>query len=261
MWRGGGRTHGGQTRSVERTTAAPVSVRRAAVTFKARRRALSPARQVLVDAWMARWGIDEAGPPIDWTEVFGPAVPPDALAADRDADHPATIDRVVLEIGFGHGESTVRMAAAEPHVGVVGVEIHTPGVATLLAAVDHAGLDNVRVVHGDVLVFLDRVRANSLHGIRVFFPDPWPKVRQQHRRLVGADVVAALTDRLAIGGSLHLATDVADYAEQMRRVAAAEPRLHGGVIERPPSRPLTRFEQRGLDEARVATDLVYVRRT
>ncbi len=191
---------------------------------------------------MERWGLAETGSLLDWADVFHD-----------------DIDRVVVDIGFGHGESTARMAMAEPDVGVVGIEIHTPGVATLLAAVDDARLDNVRVVHGDVLRFLDRVPAGSLHGVRVFFPDPWPKVRHHHRRLIDTDVVVALTDRLEIGGWLHLTTDIADYAEQMQRVADAEPRLRGGVIDRPDTRPLTRFEQRGLDEGRIATDLWYVR--
>ena len=216
---------------------------RPVVTFKVRRRALSPTRQAHLDRWKSMWGIDETGEPIDWAGVFG-----------------SPID-VVLDIGFGHGESTVTMAAADPTTGIVGFEVHTPGVATMLHAVDDAGLANVRVVHGDVLVFLDRVNPGSLAGVRIYFPDPWPKVRQHHRRIVNHDVVRALTDRLRIGGTLHLATDIADYASVMQRVCNDEPRLEGGVIERPSWRPLTRFERRGLDEGREPIDLLYERRT
>ncbi len=190
---------------------------------------------------MAAWGLDEAGPIIDSTTVFG-----------RPVD-------VILDIGFGHGESIVAMAASAPDEGIIGVEVHTPGVATMLDAVAVCGLENVRVVHGDVLVFLDRIGAGTLSGVRIFFPDPWPKVRQHHRRIVRDDVVGALTDRLQIGGTLHLATDIADYAAAMERACRVEPRLAGGVIDRPGWRPVTRFERRGLEEGRTAVDLLYRR--
>jgi tRNA (guanine-N7-)-methyltransferase len=219
----------------------PTSVRRPAVTFKVRRRALSPARQARLDSWMAAWGVDETGDPIDWATLFA-----------------GTTD-VILDIGFGHGESTVVMAAADPATGIVGIEVHTPGVATMLHAVADAGLVNVRIVHGDALVFLDRIRTESVAGVRIYFPDPWPKGRQHHRRIVRADVVAALTDRLRVGATLHFATDIVDYADAMQRTCDDEPRLTGGVIDRPSWRPLTRFERRGLDEGRHPVDLLYRR--
>ena len=217
------------------------SIRRPAASFKVRRRSLSPKRQAEFDEWIARWGLDLDGPDLDWTVVFG-----------RDGD-------VVLDIGFGHGESTIEMAAAEPDLDVIGVEVHTPGVVTVLDAIEHCGLDHIRVVHGDLLPFLDRIAPESLAAIRIYFPDPWTKRRNFHRRLVAPDVVAALIDRLRIGGQLHLATDIADYAEAMEQVCDAEPRLAGGVIDRPEWRPLTRFEQRGLDAGRSPTDLLYTR--
>jgi len=216
-------------------------VRRSSVTFKPRRRAMSPARQARFTEWLGRWGLDETGPVIDWSAEFGAPSP------------------VVLDIGFGHGESTSQMALADPATAVVGLEVHTPGVAALLQAIEAHGLTNVRVVHGDVLVFLDRVAPSSLGGVRIFFPDPWPKVRQHHRRLVDAEVVRALTDRLMIGGTLHLATDIADYARVMQKACDTDERLTGGPIERPPFRPTTRFEQRGIDDGRHSTDLWYVR--
>lgn len=216
-------------------------MRRSSVTFKARRRGLSPARQARFSEWLARWGLDESGAVIDWSNEFGTPLP------------------VVLDIGFGHGESISPMALADPATAIVGLEIHTPGVATLLEAIDAEGLTNVRVVHGDVLVFLDRVASSSLAGVRIYFPDPWPKVRQHHRRLVDAEVVHVLTDRLTIGGTLHLATDVGDYAAVMQTACNADDRLTGGVIERPAFRPMTRFERRGIDEGRHPTDLWYVR--
>jgi tRNA (guanine-N7-)-methyltransferase len=220
-------------------------VTRPAHTFKVRRRGLSVKRQAEFDNWIAKWSIDLDGPLLDWAEVFGP---------DRDPSR-----GVVLDIGYGHGESTIQMARAQPELDVIGVEVHDPGVVTVLDAIENDPLPHVRVVHGDLVQFLGRVGARSLTAVRIFFPDPWKKTRQQHRRLVREDIVAALVDRLQIGGELHLATDIADYAALMRRVCDAELRLEGGVIERPAERPLTRFEQRGLDEDRPPTDLRYFR--
>jgi tRNA (guanine-N7-)-methyltransferase len=228
-------------RTITPPPASGSTVRRSSVTFKVRRRAMSPKRQALLGDWLARWGLDEAGPVLEWPTVFGTSSP------------------VVLDIGFGHGESAARMARADPATSIVGIEIHTPGVATLLDAVDREGLDNVRVVHGDALLFLDRIAPASLHGVRIFFPDPWPKPRQHHRRIVHPDIVDVLVDRLEIGGTIHLATDVDAYAMAMQRVCAGEPRLTGGVVDRPDERPLTRFEQRGLDEGRHTVDMIYRR--
>ncbi len=216
-------------------------VRRPAASFKVRRRSLSPKRQAEFDEWVQRWSLDLAGPPLDWRDVFG-----------RDG-------AVVLDVGFGHGESTIEMATNDPDLDVIGVEVHTPGVVTVLDAIEHRGLHHVRVVHGDLLPFLDRVPVESLAGVRVYFPDPWTKRRARHRRLVRTDVVEAFTDRLRLGGFLHLATDIADYAVAMQRVCDDEPRLAGGVVERPVWRPLTRFERRGLDAGRSPTDLLYTR--
>jgi tRNA (guanine-N7-)-methyltransferase len=219
------------------------AVRRPAASFKVRRRSLSPKRQAEFDQWIETWGLDIEGPVLDWCDVFG-----------RDGD-------VVLDVGFGHGESTIEMAATEPDIDVIGVEVHTPGVVTVLDAIEHRGLHQIRVVHGDLLPFLDRVPAASLAGIRVYFPDPWTKRRNHQRRLIRGDVVAALTDRLRVGGTLHLATDIADYAESMVATCAAEPRLVGGGIDRPDWRPPTRFEQRGLAAGRTPADLLYTRVT
>jgi len=187
-----------------------------------------------------QWGLDQNGPLLDWSELFG--------------DLP-----VVLDIGFGRGEGTIEMARADPKTAIVGIEVHTPGVVAVLDAIEKDPLPHVRVVHGDVLRFLTRIAPGSLHGVRIFFPDPWPKKRHHARRLVRPDVVSVLVDRLAIGGTLHLATDVEHYATEMAATCDADPGLTGGAIDRPNVRPLTRFEQRGLDEGRAPTDLLYTR--
>ena len=214
-------------------------VSRPASTFKRRRRKLSPKRQAELEEWIDRWGLDQDGPTLDLDDTFGRSAP------------------VYLDVGFGHGESTIELARVRPEVNVIGVEVHDPGVVTVLDAIEHVPLPNVRVVHGDVLPFLDRLPAGALAGICVFFPDPWPKPRQQHRRLIRSDVVAAFVDRLATGGELLLATDIADYAAQMTEACDGDGRLTGGVAERPTWRPSTRFERRGSDEGRAATDLRY----
>lgn len=184
--------------------------------------------------------IADAGEIVDLGETFGVGRP------------------VILDIGFGGGQELVDIARTRPDEAVIGVEIHTPGIARVLAAVED-GLANVRVVDGDALEFLDRIAPGSLAGIRIFFPDPWPKVRQRGRRLVQTDNVRRLIDRLELGGTLHLATDVADYATQMEAVCAADGRLDGGRVARPDWRPETRFERRGRDEGRASVDLMYER--
>jgi len=206
----------------------PSPLHRPAASYRLRRRSLSPKRQRELVAWSAAWAIDPDGDVLAWPDVFGRSAP------------------VVLDVGFGHGESTIAMARDRRDVDVLGVEVHTPGVVTVLDAVANDGLRNIRVVHGDVLTLLARIGPGTLDGVRIFFPDPWTKRRNHHRRLVAPDVVAAVCDRLVIGGTLHLATDIADYAVAMGEAANGDLRLAGGVIDRPEWRPYTRFERRGI---------------
>ncbi len=207
-------------------------------SFRPRRRGLSVERDANYRLHAAEWTLPVAGEVLSWSELF----------PGRE---------VVLDIGFGGGEAVVELAATRPHEAIVGVEVHTPGVAHVLEAVAVNGWQHVRVVEGDVLEFLPRIEFASLAGVRLWFPDPWPKNKQRHRRLFRPDVVPALVDRLRDGGTLHVATDIADYARQVIDVAAGEPRVRGGVVPRPEWRPLTRFEQRGLAAGRTPTDLLY----
>lgn len=212
-------------------------------SFKPRRRSLSTTRLGAYERSMARWGLAVEGPQLEFEEIFGPAF---GAAAD-----------IVLDIGFGGGEALIELAELRPNECVIGIDVHTPGVAAVLEAVEARGLRNVRVIEGDAMDFAARIPTGSLAAIRVFFPDPWPKRRQRKRRLIRPDVMTQLARLLRDGGTIHMATDSAEYAEQMRVVCDAEVSLSGGVIERPSWRPITRFEQRGIDEGRRAVDLFY----
>jgi tRNA (guanine-N7-)-methyltransferase len=174
---------------------------------------------------------------------------------------------LVLEIGSGMGESTATLAAAAPHVNYLAVEVYKPGLAQLLMRAGALGLKNLRLLRGDAVVLLGSVLAPvSLSAIRVFFPDPWPKQRHHKRRLVNPGFVELAASRLRPGGSLHLATDWVNYAEQMMACCAAEPALAnpypaqpGGWAPRPVWRPVTKFERRARDEGRTVRDLIFRR--
>ncbi|HEX6873952.1 MAG TPA: tRNA (guanosine(46)-N7)-methyltransferase TrmB [Micromonosporaceae bacterium] len=171
---------------------------------------------------------------------------------------------VVLEIGSGMGETTITMAAADPARDYLAVEVHRPGIANLLELIAAHGLTNVRVAAGDALDLLrHHLAPASLAAMHVFFPDPWPKVRHHKRRLIRPDHVRLIANRLAPGGTLHCATDWADYAGAMLAVLSADPDLANtvaGYAPRPEHRPTTRFERRGVEAGRDIFDLVFRRR-
>ena len=181
----------------------------------------------------------------------------------------------VLEIGFGMGDATAAMAAADPDRDYLAVEVHTPGIGNLLALVGELGLTNVRVAHGDAMELVRRLApegpgfsapsggpgagnsTESLDAIHVFFPDPWPKARHHKRRLIQPGNVRLLRRTLRLGGVLHCATDWPDYAEQMAATLAADPGL--AAIPAEPGRPETKFEQRGVRAGRPIVDLMFRR--
>ena len=169
----------------------------------------------------------------------------------------------ILEIGFGMGEGLAEIAAASPQNDYLGVEVHTPGVGALLKQLGERELTNVRVIQHDAVEVLNQMLAPaSLDGIHIFFPDPWHKKRHHKRRLIQPALVQLLASRLRDGGYLHLATDWQDYAEQMLAVLGAEPLLQNTVTDyapRPATRPLTKFEQRGIRLGHGVWDLVFRR--
>jgi tRNA (guanine-N7-)-methyltransferase len=171
---------------------------------------------------------------------------------------------LVVEIGFGMGQATAAIAQADPDSDYLGIEVHAPGVGALLQRIDEQRLTNVRIVqHDAVEVLTAMIAPQSLAGLHVFFPDPWPKKRHWKRRLIQPPFVALAASRLATGGTLHCATDWQPYAEQMLEVLSAEPLMVNtadGYAPRPAHRPETKFERRGTALGHGVWDLVFRRR-
>lgn len=171
---------------------------------------------------------------------------------------------LVVEIGSGMGEAVLAMAAADPDRSYLACDAHVPGVANLVADLVDGGPDNVRVAVGDALELLRRwVPAGSLDAVHAFFPDPWPKARHHKRRLLRPDRLAFLASRLTLGGTLHVATDWAPYADEILAAVDADPSLVNtcdGFAPRPAHRPVTKFEERAAAAGRPAYDVVAVRR-
>ena len=206
---------------------------------------LGPGQQRALQELAPRFVLPWSARAPDLTAVFGRRAP------------------LVLEIGFGMGDATAAVAAAQPATDFLGVEVHEAGVGALLRRIGEQGLSNLRIVrHDAVEVLRTMIAPASLAGIHIWFPDPWPKKRHHKRRLIQGPFVADLAARLAPGGYLHCATDWQPYAEQMLAVLGAEPALRNsaaGYAPRPAWRPLTRFEQRGLKLGHGVWDLVFRR--
>lgn len=172
---------------------------------------------------------------------------------------------VFLELGFGDGRALKKLAALHPENDYIGVEVHRPGVGRLMRELREEGLNNVRVACEDGTTVLEKnIPVDSLAGISIFFPDPWHKKRHHKRRLIQPHFVHLAASRLKQGGVLHLATDWEDYARQMLEVLSAEPQLQNiqsknSFVERPDSRPLTKYEERGLRLGHGVWDLVFRR--
>jgi len=182
-------------------------------------------------------------------------------------DYPATFGRtapVVLEIGFGMGDATAKIAQALPDTDFIGCEVHEPGVGALLKHIGEMGLTNLRLIQHDAVQVLEHMIADqSLAGVHIFFPDPWHKTRHNKRRLIQAPLVAHLVTKLAPGGYIHCATDWEPYAQQMLEVLGANPDLVNtaqAYADKPAYRPLTKFENRGLKLGHGVWDLVFKKR-
>jgi len=215
-------------------------------SFVLRQGRMSPAQQRAVDTLLPRYGVPFRTTPPDFDLVFGRRAPR------------------ILEIGFGMGETTAAIAQAWPDHDFIGVEVHGPGVGSLLKRVAEFDLSNLRVIQHDAAeVVAAMIAPESLAGIHVFFPDPWPKKRHHKRRLLKPEFIGELARRLAPGGYLHVATDWGEYAHEVLAALAAEPRLANsaeGFAPRPRYRPLTKFETRGLKLGHDVWDMIFRRR-
>jgi tRNA (guanine-N7-)-methyltransferase len=169
----------------------------------------------------------------------------------------------ILEIGFGMGDTTAKIAAGMPDKNFIGVEVHTPGVGSLLKLIGEQGLNNLKIIqHDAVEVITNMIAPNSLAGVHIFFPDPWHKARHNKRRLIQGPFINLLVSRLMPGGYLHCATDWQEYAEQMLQVLGDEPALRNTAQDyapRPAYRPVTKFENRGLRLGHGVWDLVFTK--
>ena len=166
-----------------------------------------------------------------------------------------------MEIGFGMGEATALIAKADPTTGYLANEVHRPGIGKLLSRIEENQLANLRTIEGDAFEILAEMIADeSLDGVHLFFPDPWPKARHFKRRIVNQEFIAAVGSKLKTGGFFHIATDWQPYAEWIAEEFTKQNIFSGGVVERPDWRPLTRFEGQGINKEHPVTDFRFLKK-
>ena len=219
--------------------------RRAVRSFVLRGGRLTDGQKRALDEYWPDFGIDDSGEVLDFPAMFGNPGP------------------VILEIGFGNGEATWQMAKAAPDEKFLGVEVHRPGVGRLLLKMEEHGLSNIRIACADAVELLrERIPEASLAGVRIYFPDPWPKKRHHKRRIIQPEFVRLLVSRMRPGAILHLATDWEPYAEQMLEVISACDELtnlagDGLYCSKPDWRPETKYEKRGERLGHRVRDLLF----
>lgn len=217
-------------------------------SFVLRAGRISNRQQQALDLWLPDYVMPLPSKPWDIAEAFG-----------GQAD-------TIVEIGFGMGASLLTMARLRPDLNFLGIEVHLAGLGSLVADLHDLDIKNVRVAPYDAVeVFKTALADNSLAGVQIFFPDPWPKLRHQKRRLIQSEFIKQLVPKIKIGGFLHCATDWEHYAEQMLNVLSSEKTLcntqvDGGFAPRPETRPITKFEQRGTRLGHGVWDLVFIRK-
>jgi len=214
-------------------------------SFVLRQGRVSNAQQRAYNALLPQFGIPYSAQPLELDAIFGRVAPK------------------FVEIGFGMGETTATVAAQHRENDYLGIEVHTPGVGSLLKAIAERDLTNVRIIqHDAVEVLSEMIPPATLSGVHIFFPDPWPKKRHHKRRLLQPAFISLIAERLAAGAYLHAATDWREYAEFILAVLRAEPRLANiakDYAPRPDYRPLTKFEARGLKLGHGVWDIIFRR--
>lgn len=224
-------------------------------SFVKREGRLTKGQQAALDQFWPTMGLEHQNGLLDFEQVFGNSNP------------------VVLEIGFGMGASLVEMAKNAPEKNFIGIEVHLPGVGACLSTANEAQVSNLKVFEHDAVEILrDCIADASIDTIQLFFPDPWHKKRHHKRRIVNAEFVASLRQKLKVGGVFHMATDWENYAEHMIEVMEQAPGYRNIAkdinspenadsifVERPEHRPLTKFEQRGHRLGHGVWDIMYQR--
>lgn len=215
-------------------------------SFVNRRSHITQGQQEAIDAFLTKWSLAYRPSLLNLTETF-----------EREAP-------TILEIGFGMGETTEKIALARPDDNFLGVEVFNAGVGALLKRIEASNLNNIRIIqHDAVEVLRDMLAPQSLAGVHIYFPDPWPKTRHHKRRLLQPPLVELLASRMAPGAYIHCATDWQHYAEQMLTVLSGETSLQNtceGFAPRPEFRPLTKFENRGLRLGHGVWDVIFKKR-
>jgi tRNA (guanine-N7-)-methyltransferase len=169
-------------------------------------------------------------------------------------------EKVIMEIGFGMGEATAIIAKNHPNNGYIAVDVHPPGIGKLLARIVENDLTNLKVIEEDVHVVLQHMIVDeSLDGIHLFFPDPWPKKKHNKRRIVNEAFLSLIHPKIKKGGFIHIATDWVPYAVSIQEVFAGSTLFTGGVIDKPEWRPVTRFEGQGIDKDHAVNDMFYLK--
>lgn len=217
-------------------------------SFVRREGRLTTGQQHALDTLWPKYGIDMSETALDLGSTFGNEQP------------------VILEIGFGNGDSLAQMAKGNPGLNYLGIEVHRPGVGHLLYLIEEQGIENLRIMSEDAVeIIKNQIPEQALTGVQLFFPDPWPKKKHHKRRIVQPDFVKLIASRLKPGGFFHMATDWENYAEHMLEVMSAAEDFEnstreGDFIPRPDTRPLTKFEQRGQRLGHGVWDLLYIRK-
>jgi tRNA (guanine-N7-)-methyltransferase len=226
-------------------------------SFVLRTGRLTPGQARAIETLGPQFLLPFTGQAIDWDKSFK------SSSADQ-VDSSKSPRPKILEIGFGMGETTAKIAAARTADDFLAIEVHEPGVGALLKLIGEQGLTNLRLMRHDAVEVIENMIPESfLDGVHVYFPDPWHKKRHNKRRLIQPEFVSLLSSRIKSGGYWHLATDWQEYAEQMMEVLSAEPTLvntgvlEGGYADRPSYRPVTKFENRGIRLGHGVWDLVF----